>query len=147
MASLNVKLRVVQDMINRWGPDFDPHRKIRDGNTPITVTKTAIMQMMAQGGDFQPFQEMLSLLEGALSVTGTANQCSACHAPNAEKKCPCNAAWYCSVECQKEHWLRHRKDHKSLMKQRTTANEGAAASADEAGGRKKKKRKKKKKKN
>jgi hypothetical protein len=151
MASLNLKLRVVKAMIDRWGSDFDPHRTIPDGMTPIAITQRMLLDPVNPG----PVQEMLSLLEKAAesrsksaeSVSGSGKCCSACHAPSAEKKCPCGIR-YCSAKCQKEHWLQHRKEHKSLMKQMTAVKEGAVTSAEEtAGGKKKKKKKKKKKTN
>ena len=133
MAALNVKMRITEAMIDRWGADFDPHRKIPDGMTPIAITQRSIQDIKARGGDFYPFQEMLRTLEkaaesslkSALAVSGSAKRCSACHAPSADKKCPCGIR-YCSVKCQKEHWLQHRKEHKSIMKQKKMAvKEGA----------------------
>jgi hypothetical protein len=34
------------------------------------------------------------------------------------KRCPCGAVWYCSTDCQRQHWKKqHAPDHKRIIKQ------------------------------
>jgi hypothetical protein len=36
--------------------------------------------------------------------------CSVCAAQKIEA-CPCKTVWYCSTECQHQHWQKHKPDH------------------------------------
>jgi hypothetical protein len=44
--------------------------------------------------------------------------CSVC--PEHEmKKCTCGIVWYCSTDCQRQHWKKqHAPDHKRILKER-----------------------------
>jgi hypothetical protein len=43
--------------------------------------------------------------------------CSVCPAQKM-KACPCKTVWYCSTDCQRQHWKKeHAVDHKRILKE------------------------------
>jgi hypothetical protein len=42
--------------------------------------------------------------------------CSVCPAQKM-KACPCKTVWYCSTDCQRQHWKEHAPDHKRILKE------------------------------
>eukprot|EP00934_Nitzschia_sp_Nitz4_P003371 Nitzschia sp. Nitz4//scaffold77_size91520//10412//10843//NITZ4_004878-RA/size91520-processed-gene-0.105-mRNA-1//-1//CDS//3329557955//3361//frame0 len=50
----------------------------------------------------------MSTSANSTSITETAHMCPVC-GQDAQKRCSrCNHIWYCSVECQKKHWKKHK---------------------------------------
>jgi hypothetical protein len=44
--------------------------------------------------------------------------CASCSARSAKlKTCTCGTARYCSTDCQRKHWQKHRPDHKRVLKE------------------------------
>jgi hypothetical protein len=70
-------------------------------------TRRALIPMQARGAN--QWHELYKRTHCA--------SCSVCPAQKM-KVCPCKTVWYCSTDCQRQHWKKqHAPDHKHILKE------------------------------